>query len=94
VKPETILKKAKAVSPTFYLYAEYMLDAFPTMNMPTLKDCFKHNTKLYPASAIAAARVQENERCVQALEALWHSNDDSTKKCIAAIRALIEKEST
>ena len=89
MKPETILKKAKAVSPTFYLYAEYMLDAFPTMNMPTLKDCFKHNTKLYPASVIAAARVQENERCVQALEALWHSNDDSTKKCIAAIRALI-----
>ncbi len=49
---------------------------------------------LYTASAIAAARVQENERCVQALEALWHSNDDSTKKCIAAIRALIGKEST
>jgi hypothetical protein len=46
------------------------------------------------ASAIAAARVQENERCVQALEALWHSNDDSTKKCINAIRALIGKEST
>jgi hypothetical protein len=65
VKPETILKKAKAVSPTFYLYAEYMLDAFPTMNMPTLKDCFKHNTKLYPASAIAAARVQALEEAAK-----------------------------
>jgi hypothetical protein len=40
-------------------------------------------------TAITAARVQENERCVQALEALWHSNDDSTKKCIDAIRTLI-----
>ncbi len=45
-------------------------------------------------TAIAAARVQENERCVQALEALWHSNDDSTKKCIAAIRALINTNLT
>jgi hypothetical protein len=53
-----------------------------------------HTEPLYTAAAIAAARVQENERCVQALEALWHSNDDSTKKCINAIRALIGKEST
>ena len=53
-----------------------------------------HTEPLYTAEAIAAARVQENERCVQALEALWHSNDDSTKKCINAIRALIGKEST
>ena len=53
-----------------------------------------HTEPLYTAAAIAAARVQENERCVQALEALWHSNDDSTKKCNNAIRALIGKEST
>jgi hypothetical protein len=53
-----------------------------------------HTEPLYTAEAIAAARVQENERCVQALEALWHSNDDSTKKCIAAIRALINTNLT
>ena len=53
-----------------------------------------HTEPLYTAAAIAAARVQENERCVQALEALWHSNDDSTKKCIAAIRALINTNLT
>jgi hypothetical protein len=105
VKPETILKKAKAVSPTFYLYAEYMLDAFPTMNMPTLKDCFKHNTKLYPASAIAAARVQALEEAAKVCLDLelddryktMISTDDwnaGTLDCDTAIRALIGKEST
>ena len=58
-------------------------------------ECRELQAKIIKMEAsIAAARVQENERCVQALEALWHSNDDSTKKCIAAIRALIGKEST
>jgi hypothetical protein len=43
MKPETILAKAKEVSPHFLQYAEYMLEAVPSMNMPTLKECFKHN---------------------------------------------------
>ncbi len=43
MKLETMLAKAKAVSPAFYKYAEYMLESVPNMNMPTLKECFKHN---------------------------------------------------
>ena len=43
MKLETMLEKAKEVSPAFFLYAQYMLEEFPEMNMPTLRDCFKHN---------------------------------------------------
>jgi len=62
MKPETILRKAKEVSPAFHLYAQYMLDAFPTMNMPTLKDCFKHNASAseYRASLERARSGKES----------------------------------
>lgn len=33
-----------------------------------------------------AAQKMEREGCASTLEALWHSNDDSTRKCIEAIR--------
>jgi hypothetical protein len=43
MKVETMLAKAKEVSPAFSFYAQYMLEAVPNMNMPTLWECFKHN---------------------------------------------------
>ncbi len=43
MKIETKLAKAHAISPAFSLYAQYMLEEFSDMNMPTLKECFKHN---------------------------------------------------
>lgn len=43
MKTETMLAKAKEVSPAFHQYAENMLHEFPNMNMPTLKDCYKHH---------------------------------------------------
>jgi len=43
MKLETMLEKAKAISPDFGRYADYMLTEHPTMNMPTLKDCYRCN---------------------------------------------------
>ena len=43
MKTETILAKASAESKLFGEYAESMLHEFPDMNMPTLKDCYKHH---------------------------------------------------
>ena len=42
MKPETMIAKAKAESADFGRYAEVMLEEIPDMNMPTLRDCFKH----------------------------------------------------
>ena len=43
MKIETMLAKAKSESPEFERYAKYMLEEEPTLNMPTLRDLFKHN---------------------------------------------------
>lgn len=40
---ETKLKRAQEESAQFGQYAEYMLSEFPEMNLPTLRDCYKHN---------------------------------------------------
>ena len=60
MKLETILAKAKAVSPAFSLYAQYMLEEFPDMNMPTLKECFKHNASASEYRA-SLERVRKGE---------------------------------
>lgn len=51
-------------------------------------------TLLYPASAIAATRVQENERCAKVCEAFRGEDvapawDTAAAHCVSAIRALI-----
>lgn len=48
-------------------------------------------------TAIAAARVQENERCAEELDGMKCNNKTATsaiKQCAEAIRALLGKEST
>lgn len=94
IEAETIKRLAAGVrvEPVAY-YANHRLTPEGTTEFYGYADKkLEPSTMLYTAEAIAAARVQENERCAQALEALWHSNDDSTKKCIAAIRAMLGKE--
>ena len=43
MRTETKLKRAHEESEQFGQYAEYMLSEFPEMNLPTLRDCYKHN---------------------------------------------------
>jgi hypothetical protein len=43
MKPETMLAKAAAESPGFGRYAAVMLESIPDLNMPTLRDLYKHN---------------------------------------------------
>jgi hypothetical protein len=43
MKPETILAKASDESDVFYRYALYMMDEHPTISLPMLRECFKHN---------------------------------------------------
>ena len=43
MKPETILAKASDESDVFYRYALYMMDEHPTISLPLLRECFKHN---------------------------------------------------
>ena len=43
MKLATKLEKARAESPEFRKYAEYMLEEVPDMSMPMLRECFKHN---------------------------------------------------
>lgn len=43
MNPETIVAKAAAESPEFGRYAEVMLQSIPDLNMPTLRDLYKHN---------------------------------------------------
>lgn len=43
MKHETILAKAAAESPEFGRYAEVMLESISELNMPTLRDLYKHN---------------------------------------------------
>lgn len=49
---------------------------------------------LYTAEAVAAARVQENERCAKVCEAPHHYFNDckTNSECATAIRALLGKE--
>lgn len=91
IEAETIKRLAAGVS--VEPYCMHWEDRWGCNHYADPKEYIGANAQpLYTATAIAAARAQENERCAQALEALWHSNDDSTKKCIAAIRALLGKE--
>ena len=60
MKPETMLAKAQAESPAFFLYAQYMLEAVPNMNMPTLRECFKHNAAAYEYLA-SLERIREGK---------------------------------
>lgn len=43
MNPETILAKAAAESAEFGRYADVMLESIPVLNMPTLRDLYKHN---------------------------------------------------
>lgn len=43
MKLETILSKAKAESPEFGLYAEYMMEEVPDLGLPMLRELFKYN---------------------------------------------------
>ena len=43
MKLEIMLAKASAESPEFGRYAEVMLESIPELNMPTLRDLYKHN---------------------------------------------------
>ena len=63
-----------------------------TVLRPYRADCFDPEAVVVrqdeAEAAIAAARLKALEEAIAALEALWHSSDDSTRKCIEAIRAL------
>ena len=43
MKKETILAKAKAESPEFCRYAEYITGEFPDISLPMLRELYKHN---------------------------------------------------
>jgi hypothetical protein len=43
MKKETILAKAKAESPEFGLYADYITSEFPGISLPMLRELYKHN---------------------------------------------------
>ena len=43
MKLETMLKAARNESPGFGSYADYFLSEVPDINMPTLRDLYKHN---------------------------------------------------
>jgi hypothetical protein len=43
MKLETMLAKAESESPVFFKYAQYMLEEFPDLGLPMLRELYKHN---------------------------------------------------
>ena len=43
MKPGAIIAKATSESQEFGRYAEVMIESIPDLNMPTLRDLYKHN---------------------------------------------------